>query len=133
MSNSESITTIMTRDVVTVSPKQKLIDVKRIYEKKNFHHHIPVTENGTFVGMISLIDFMIAVKGAGLRDEEPIYHEKTVNDIMSIHAYSKPSSSNIMDIAKELSKGDFHAVVIADEGVLKGIVTTADIIRFFIK
>ena len=38
------IDTIMTKDVVCVSPDQSIIDVKHIYEKEDFHHHIPVTK-----------------------------------------------------------------------------------------
>ena len=66
---SNSITTIMTKNVVCVSPEQLILDVKHIYEKKDFHHHIPVTENGKLVGMISLIDFMYNIKGAGINDD----------------------------------------------------------------
>ncbi|MES2837592.1 MAG: CBS domain-containing protein [Bacteroidota bacterium] len=132
MNISDSIATIMTTNVVTVSPSQKLIDVKHIYEKKQFHHHIPVVENGKFVGMISLIDFMIAIKDAGLRDDEKVYSEKTVKDIMSVHPFSKSSTASIKDVAQELAKGEFHAVVIADDSILKGIVSTADVIRYFV-
>ena len=42
---TNSIITIMTKNVVCITPEQYLIDVKHIYEKKKWHHHIPVTEN----------------------------------------------------------------------------------------
>ena len=57
-----NISTIMTKNVVCVSPNQKILDVKHIFEKKHFHHHIPVTENNKLMGMISLIDFMYKIK-----------------------------------------------------------------------
>ena len=41
----------MTKNVVCVSPEQKIIDVKHIYEKDKFHHHIPVTKNGRLVDL----------------------------------------------------------------------------------
>lgn len=134
MNLSEPITSIMTANVVTVSSKQKLIDVKHIFEKEQFHHHIPVVDDGVLVGMISMVDYFYTIsKSDTLNDDDAIYHQKTAGDIMSKNPFQKPIHSSIGDIAKDLAKGDFHAVVITDNQVLKGIVTTADIIRYFIK
>lgn len=132
MNSNVPISTIMTEEVVCVNPSQKLVDIKHIFEKKKFHHHIPVIENGKLKGMISLIDFMYAIKNASLDDNEQEYQSIFVKDIMSVPAVSKPSSSSIKEVAEELAKGRFHAIVIADEGRVKGIVSTADVIRYFL-
>ena len=128
-----AVTSIMTKDVVCVSPQQKIIDVKHIYEKPNFHHHIPVTENGKLVGMISLIDFMYNISGAGLNDDAKVYNELNVKDIMTRKPFFLTSKATIEDVALALSNGYFHAVPILEEDNLVGIVTTADVIKFFIK
>lgn len=133
MSLNTPISKIMTKDVVSVTPSQKLIDVKHIFERKHFHHHIPVTENGKLKGMISLVDFLFAIQKASLDDEEEVYHNLFVKDIMREHPITKPSTSTLKHISEELAKGEIHAVVIADDGYLKGIVSTADVIRFFLK
>ena len=127
------ISEIMTKEVVSVNPSQKLIDVKHIFEKKNFHHHIPVTENKKLTGMISLVDFLYAIKNASIDDDDEAYHRLTVKDIMREHPSTKPSSSSLREVAEELGKGNVHAIAIADENKLKGIVSTADIIRYFLK
>jgi len=129
---SDSITTIMTKNVVCVSPEQSILDVKHIYEKKEFHHHIPVTENGKLVGMISLIDFMYNIKGAGINDDNIVYKELKVKDIMTPHPYSLTTNSTIEDVAKVLAKGRHHAIPIIEKDKIKGIVSTADIIKFFL-
>ena len=123
----------MTKVVTTVNPSQKLIDVKHIFEKKNFHHHIPVTENENLVGMISLIDYIHAIKDATLDDEDRIYTEISVGDIMTENPLSKSSQTSIREVAEELAKGEIHAIAIADNNVLKGLVSTADLIRFFLQ
>jgi len=97
---SNSITTIMTKNVVCVSPEQLILDVKHIYEKKDFHHHIPVTENGKLVGMISLIDFMYNIKGAGINDDNIVYRELKVKDIMTPYPFYLSSNATIEDVAK---------------------------------
>ena len=127
-----AIKNVMTKEVVTVTPSQKLVDVKHIFEKKNFHHHIPVTEKGKLKGMISLVDFLYAIKKASLDDDEEVYHTVTVNDIMRECPITKPSSATLKDVAEELAKGEVHAILISDDGKLKGIVSTADVIRYFL-
>lgn len=127
------VSTIMTSPVECVMPNQKIIDLKHIYESQHFHHHIPVTENGQLVGMVSLIDFMRAISYASLDDNEAVYSSKTVSDIMSIHPVGIDESSKISVVANLLSKGEFNSVVITKDNHVIGIVTTTDLIRYFLK
>jgi CBS domain-containing protein len=133
MRNSIPISDVMTKEVVTVGPSQKLIDIKHIFEKKKFHHHIPVEEKGILKGMISFVDYLYAIKNATLDDDDGVYMELTVKDIMRENPVTKPSSSTLKDVSEELAKGEVHAIVIADNKQLKGIVSTADVIRYFLK
>lgn len=127
-----SISKIMTKNVVCVSPNQKILDVKHIFEKKNFHHHIPVVENEKLVGMISLIDFMYKIKGAGLDDNSEVYNTLLAKDIMTTNPYFLSPTSSIETIAKELSKGRYRAIPIVDHEKVVGIVSTADIIKYYL-
>jgi CBS domain-containing protein len=130
---SLSISSIMTKNVVCVSPEQKILDVKHIYEKKKFHHHIPVIENEKLVGMLSLIDFMYHIKGAGLNDDAEVYSELSVKDIMSPNPYAVSPDTAIDNVAEELSKGRYRAIPIVENESLVGIVSTADIIKHYLK
>jgi len=129
---SNSITKVMTKNVVSVSPDQSVLDVKHIYENKKFHHHIPVIENGKLVGMISLIDFMYNIAGAGMSDDNKVYKELSVRDIMSQKPFYLTTNSTIEEVAKVLTEGYYHAIPILDNDKLVGIVSTADIIKFFL-
>lgn len=128
-----AISTIMTSDVQCVEPDQKLLDLKHIYERPAFHSHVPVTENGKLVGIVSLIDFMHAIEGATLDDEEEAYHKIKVKDIMSLRPVSVTPDSTIRETAEILSKGQFHSIIIAENDIVKGIVTTTDILKELIK
>ena len=130
---SAPISSIMTKNVVCVSPEQKIIDVKHIYEKKKFHHHIPVTEHGKLIGMVSLIDFMYKIKGAGLNDNNAIYNELVVKDIMTYKPYTVSPETSISEVAEEFAKGRYHAIPIVENQAVVGIVSTADMIRFYLK
>jgi CBS domain-containing protein len=122
----------MTKNVVCVSPKQKIIDVKHIYEKRKFHHHIPVVEDDKLVGMVSLIDFMYKIGGAGLDDRNDVYTNLTVKDIMTTHPHFASADASIEEIARELAKGNYRAIPIVREEKVVGIVSTADVIKYFI-
>ena len=131
--NAISVTNIMTPNVVCVSPQQKLVDVKHIYEKRDFHHHIPVMENNQLVGMVSLLDFMYRINGAGLDDNNEVYSTLTVKDIMTSNPFYLPVTSTVKDVAKELVKGNYRAVPIVDAAMkVVGIVSTADIIKQYL-
>lgn len=129
---ANTISAIMTKEVVFVSPEQKLLDVKHIYEKENFHHHIPVVNNNQLVGMISLADFMYSINGAGLDDDDMIYTEKQVQDIMMPNPKCVDINAPIDDVAETLTKVRFRALPVVENKQLVGIVTTADIIRHYL-
>src|SRR3972149_3242019 len=103
---------IMTKEVVFVTPSQKLLDVKHVFEKKNFHHHIPVAENGKLIGMISLVDFLFVIQKASLDDDEKVYHNLFVKDIMRESPVTTHLSSTLKQVSEELAKGEIHAIVI---------------------
>lgn len=129
---NDSIRTIMSKNVVCVSPEQYLLDVKHIYEKKAFHHHIPVTDQGKLIGMVSLVDFMYHIGGAGINDDNNIYRELKVKDIMTQNPYFLNTTATINDVAQVLAKGRYHAIPILENNTIVGIVSTADIIKYFL-
>lgn len=126
------IETIMSKELVTLKPGQKLVEAKHIFERRKFHHHIPVVENNELVGMLSLHDFLYAAEGAGLNDDAPPYQGKTVGDVMSAHPVSLTSASSIREAAEMLAKNEIHALVIVDGKKPVGIVSTADLLRYML-
>ncbi len=129
----ERISAIMTKNVVCVSPNQKILDVKHIFEKRDFHHHIPVTENNKLIGMISLIDFMYRIEGAGLDDKNDVYNKLLVKDIMTTNPFFYNPNESIENVAVKLSKGRYRAIPIVDHDSIVGIVSTEDIIKYYLE
>ena len=127
---TDSVVEVMTKNVVCVTPEQYILDVKHIYEKKDFHHHIPVEEDGKLVGMVSLVDFMYNIAGAGIRDDSPVYKELKVKDIMTQDPFFMNTSASIEDVAKVLMEGRYRAIPILEDQKIAGIVSTADIIKY---
>lgn len=127
------VSSIMTTEVECVHPDQHLVDLKHIYEKKSFHHHVPVIENTKIVGMVSLIDFMRAISYATLDDNEKVYQTMKVSDIMSAQPITIDESATLREVAELLSSGDFSSVVVTRNNQLAGIITDTDLIRLLLK
>ena len=130
---TRKITDVMTKNVVCITPDQKLLDVKHIYEKKEFHHHIPVVENDKLIGMVSLIDFMYHISGAGLSDDHEVYKKLKVKDIMTKNPFYMTTDATIEDVSEVLMEGNYHAVPVLENEKIVGIVSTADVIKFFLE
>ncbi|OFZ56165.1 MAG: hypothetical protein A3D92_22735 [Bacteroidetes bacterium RIFCSPHIGHO2_02_FULL_44_7] len=133
MNLEASISTIMTSLVDCVTPDQKIIHIKHIYEQPEFHSHIPVRENGKVIGIVSIVNFMRAIHDATLDDNELVYHEILVKDIMTPSPEMLSPEASIREVATLLSRGDFHSVLIGKGGELMGIVTTTDILKKLIE
>lgn len=130
---TDSVTKVMTKDVVCVTPNQYLLDVKHIYEKDKFHHHIPVVENDKLVGMVSLLDFMYHISGAGISDDHEVYKKLRVKDILTPNPFYLTTEASIAEVAKVFTKGKFHAVPILENDSVVGIVSTVDVIKYYLQ
>ena len=89
-------------------------------------------DNGKLVGMVSLIDFMYNISGAGMSDANKVYKELKVKDIMTQNPFYLTTSAAIKDVAKVLGEGYYHAVPVLENDKIVGIVSTADIIKHFL-
>ncbi len=130
---TRKITDVMTKNVVCIAPHQKLLDVKRIYEKKEFHHHIPVVEDDKLIGMVSLIDFMYHISGAGLSDDHEVYMKLKVKDIMTKNPFYMTTDATLEEVSEILMEGNYHAVPVIENDKVVGIVSTADVIKYLLE
>jgi CBS domain-containing membrane protein len=61
---------VMTRDVLTASPAQELVDLMPLFSDGG-RHHLPVVEDGRLVGMVTQSDMVAALFRAGLERPAP--------------------------------------------------------------
>lgn len=61
--------------------------------------------------------------------EWDILDEYTVSDVMTRDVLSRPSRTSVKEAAALMLESDVHRLLVIDEGELKGIVTTTDIVR----
>jgi CBS domain-containing protein len=136
MDKSTLISSIMTSVVQTVEESASLNEVIRIMRKYKIRH-VPVTNSGKVVGMISRTDVNRLTFGAIFENEEEV--EDTIISSLSVSQvmtsklkYISPDDT-IRDVAGIFSKEEYHALPVLDKGQLKGIVTTTDVISYMLK
>ncbi|RXM48538.1 CBS domain-containing protein [Flavobacterium sp. YO12] len=126
----------MTKSVVTVNQND---DLRKVVEKlkSNSIRHIPVVNGKVVVGIISRTDVNRLTFGA-LFDgqegvDEAILDMLSISQVMTSKPKTLPSDTIIKDLAEVFAKEDFHALPVVDNGELKGIVTTTDVIKYFLE
>ncbi len=121
---NEPISSIMTKDVITVTPKTTLGEAKQILFAKKIHH-LPVVENDKLVGIITSYDL------GKLEDDFSKIQDKSIESFMTTKIARLEPSDKIGSAAEVFLENMFHGLPIVDENnILKGIITTHDVLMF---
>ncbi|MFW6448303.1 MAG: CBS pair associated ParBc domain-containing protein [Halobacteriota archaeon] len=108
----------MTRDVVTVTPDDRVIDVSRRIAENREHNGFPVTEGRQVKGFVSARDLLLA------DDDEPIWKVMTT-DLVVAHPEMR-----VTDAARVILRSGIQKLpVVDDANNLVGIISNADVIR----
>ena len=132
MNIQDAVSTIMSTDLKTLSPEDKLQDAKDLFGTYSIHH-IPVVEDEKVVGILSKLDLMYFLNPIHPESNEKYLNRLrlknyTVGEAMSKGVVSVKSTDSIQAVLEIFSENLFHAVPVEEEGRLVGIITTHDII-----
>ncbi len=87
-------------------------------------NHLPVTSNKKIVGMLSSTDVKHCVKQHSM--------DKTVEEFMTHEVVCVQHNTSIYDTAVLFVKHPFHAMPVLSNDDVVGIVTTTDIVKYFL-
>ena len=137
MNKRTPVSTIMTKEVITLHKSDSLETAELIFKSKKIRH-IPVINGTHIVGMLSYNDLMrISFADAIDEREEAIdslvYNLFTVDKIMVSNVICIQSTATIKEVAQILSKNEFHALPVVENDDLVGIVTTTDLINYLLE
>jgi acetoin utilization protein AcuB len=125
------VSRIMTTNLVTVKPTDKLTRIKEIFDEKKIHH-VPVVKGKQMVGIISKQDFLYYLHGfteSGRVMGIEALESATCDKIMT-SGLAKLEPDSRINVALEVFKENlFHALPVVDGKNLVGIITTYDIIK----
>ncbi|MDT7827408.1 CBS domain-containing protein [Pricia sp. S334] len=135
MKKGVPITRIMTKNLITLSLEDDLATAERLFKKHRIRH-IPVTSGAQIRGMLSYTDLMRISFADALHENEiddSVYDMFTIEQIMANNVISVTSQNTVREVAEQLAKKEFHALPVVDDGILSGIVTTTDLINYFLE
>ncbi|NOX68228.1 MAG: CBS domain-containing protein [Gammaproteobacteria bacterium] len=123
------IETIMSTDLITVSPEDDL-DMARMLMRDNRIHHLLVTgDDGILQGILSLSD-LLAATDSFLREEESRLHPRDikVKEIMVTDLATVDEHAGLRQAALFLEKHRIGCLPVVTDGELRGIITDTDFI-----
>jgi acetoin utilization protein AcuB len=142
MSAKTAVSEIMSTNLVTITKDDTLKKVSEILESKRLHH-IPVVDGNKLVGIISMTDFMRLSMGATLSEagedfdndavNNIIYDSLKVGEVMTANPATVSPDTTIKDAADLFELNMFHAIPVVENGELKGMISTYDIIKHLLK
>ena len=136
MKKREHISTIMTTDIYTIDLNGSLHEVNEIFAKHHFRH-LPVMHEDELVGIISQTDILRISFGNTFGEDqgdadEAIFDMLSINQVMKHNPVIIGHNQTIREAAEIFTEQEFHALPVLDEGKIVGIVTTTDIIKYFL-
>lgn len=127
----------MSSQVVSISADAGLEEAEAVF-RQNKVRHLPVTEDGHLVGIMSLTDLQRMSFAGSIGPEEgdvdsAIFEMLDVRQVMQGNPLSIAIDSKVKEVAEILSDREFHALPVVDGNKHVGIVTTTDLIRFLLR
>jgi CBS domain-containing protein len=136
MERLEPVSKIMTKELVTLTLNDDLYKAEKLFRK---HHirHIPVVNGDKIIGMLSLSDlkrisFLDGYDANEIKIDSAIYDMLGIEQIMVKNPVKVKATVSIKSVAEILSKNEFHALPVVENGNLVGIVTTTDLLRYLL-
>jgi len=136
MRTQDKVSTIMTQEVLTVNINDSLSKVSDLFNSNKIRH-LPVLSKNKLVGIISHTDILRISFGNAFEDDESdadeaIFDMLSINQVMKHSPFSVSVDQTIGEVAEILSEKQFHALPVTKNKKLVGIVTTTDLIKYYI-
>ncbi|MDD6048620.1 MAG: CBS domain-containing protein [Methanobrevibacter ruminantium] len=120
---NDPVKEIMTRDVISISPKYSIRESVDVMTKNGIGSVPIVDKEERLVGIVTERDFALALAGS-LTNE-------TVGDIMIKDVITTTPGTPIESCSKIMVRNNLRRIPVVEEEKLIGIVTSTDILRFF--
>ncbi|MDP5158320.1 MAG: CBS domain-containing protein [Flaviramulus sp.] len=127
---------IMSKNIIALRRNDDLERAEMLFNKYKIKH-IPVVSSDVVIGMLSYSDLLKICYAETTADEHDVdvvvYNTFTIEQVMSKNVITINKETTVKEATQILAKGDFHALPVVDCGVLMGIITTTDLLNYYLK
>ena len=135
MKKGNPISSIMTKEVITVQYDSRLSKVVDLFGRNKIRH-LPVLNGNKVSGIISRTDINRLTFGTILENQDSvddtILNMLTIEQVMTAKPRTVKANDSIKEVAELLASSEYHALPVEENGEIAGIVTTTDMIRFML-
>ena len=123
------IDTIMSTDLVTITPDDNLDSARTLMHDRRIHHLPVVGVEGELVGLITLTN-VLAATDSFLRDDDSRIHPRDipVGDVMVTDVATVDVHAGLRQAALFLEKHKIGCLPVVTGGELQGIITDTDFV-----
>lgn len=137
MNTVQTIDKLMTKHPLTVGYEDPIQKASELMLEHRFRH-LPVTDQlGDVIGILSDRDIQRAMETRrhGIEIEMVIAPHRKVKDFMSWPPHAVPDNTSLVDAVKFMTEQKISALLInsAVSGKVRGIVTTEDVLKEFVR
>ncbi len=131
------VSTIMTKNLVALTRSDNLERAEVLFNRHKIKH-MPVVSGEAIIGMLSYTDLMrisFAEASSIGSDtlETVVFNNFSIEEVMVKDVVTISTDTTIKEAAQILAEKEFHALPVLKDGALVGIVTTTDLLNYFIK
>ena len=136
MKHRVPVSQIMTKDVVKLTTKNTLFDAEKLFKEHNIRH-LPVVSGNQLIGILSYSD-LLRISFSELSDNEEkvdttVYNAYTIEQVMAKNPVGVSPDQTVRDVTEILLKQSFHSLPVVENGELKGVITTTDLLKYFLE
>tara|TARA_R110002072_G_scaffold303141_1_gene495700 strand:+ start:13621 stop:14040 length:420 start_codon:yes stop_codon:yes gene_type:complete len=136
MKKNESISKIMSSNLITIDHTEPVSKARQLLETGD-RHHLPVVHGEDLVGIISSSDVLRVTFGEfGNQDgrslDAILDHTYKLSDLANNEPVSIQVTATIRDAAGLLASNNFHSLPVVDGNKLVGLVTSTDLIQYLV-
>lgn len=132
MTLQDKVSTIMSKKLITLHPKDKLKRAKEIFEEYKIRH-IPVVVMNKVAGILSKGDILylegIVRNGFDKFIQESMLNTMTIDQVMTAQVISAHTDQSIGEVVDIMIDHKINAMPIVEKDLLVGLVTTFDIMK----
>lgn len=130
------VSTIMSKRIIALTRTDNLERAEMLFNKYRIKH-IPVVSRDVVIGMFSYSDLLKTSLANATKDNYNVnvvvYNSFTIEQAMTKDVETIDSKTTITQATKILANRGFHALPVIDNGILMGIVTTTDLLNYYLK